>query len=80
MDRSTLKYDGPTVSVATDADGIRLHAGGKASPKVVCDGKPNPPDNGTVTTCTKTGTGYALTNSRDGKQVSKVKIGYPGWQ
>jgi hypothetical protein len=74
MDRSTLKYDGPTVSIATDADGYTVTRGGKASPKVVCDGKPNPPDDGTVATCTKTGTGYALTNRRDGKQVSKVKV------
>ncbi len=74
MDRSTLKYDGPTVSIATDADGYTITRGGKAGPKVVCNGKPNPPDNGTVTTCTKTPTGYALTNSRDGRQVSKVKV------
>jgi len=74
MDRSTLKYDGPSVSVATDADGYTVTRGGKASPKVVCDGKPNPPDNGTVTTCTKTPTGYALENTRDDKQSSKVKV------
>jgi hypothetical protein len=74
MDRSTLKYDGPSVSIATDADGYTITRGGKASPKVVCDGKPNPPDNGTVTTCTKTPTGYALESTRDDKQSSKVKV------
>jgi hypothetical protein len=41
---------------------------------VVCDGKPNAPVNGTTTTCTKVGAGYALVNTRDGKQVSKVKV------
>ena len=74
MDRSTLKYDGPTTSVLTDADGYTVTRGGKTGPKVVCDGKPNPPDDGTVTTCTKTPTGYALENTRDNKQSSKVKI------
>jgi hypothetical protein len=74
MDPSTLKYDGPTVTIATDADGYTITRGGKADPKVVCDGKPNPPVDGTVTTCTKTETGYALENTRDGKRVSKVKV------
>ena len=74
MDRSTLKYDGPTMSVATDPDGYTVTRAGTASPKVVCDGKPNPPVNGTTTSCTKSGTGYALENTRDGKPVSKVKI------
>jgi len=74
MDRSTLKYDGPTVSIATDADGYTVTRGGKANPKVVCDGKPNAPVNGTTTTCTKVGSGYALVNTRDGKEVSKVKV------
>ena len=74
IDRSTLKYDGPTVSIATDADGYTVTRGGKAMPKVTCDGKPNAPVNGTVTTCTKDGTGYALENTRDGKTVSKAKV------
>ncbi len=74
MDRSTLQYDGPTVSIATDTDGYTVTRGGKPSPKVVCDGKPNAPVNGTATTCTKSGTGYDLVNTRDGKQVSTVKV------
>jgi hypothetical protein len=74
IDRSTLKYDGPTASIATDADGYTVTRGGTASPKVTCDGKPNAPVNGTVTTCTKDGTGYALENTRDGKAASKVKV------
>jgi hypothetical protein len=74
IDRSTLKYDGPTATIATDADGYTVTRGGKASPKVTCDGKPNAPVNGTVTTCTKDGTGYALENTRDGKAASKVKV------
>lgn len=74
MDRSTLQYDGPTVSIATEADGYTVTRDGKANPKVVCDGKPNAPVNGMTTTCTKAGTGYALVNTRDGKQVSTVKV------
>ena len=74
MDPSTLKYDGPTMTVATDAEGYTITRGGKASPKVVCDGKPNPPDKGTVTTCVKTSTGYALQSTRDDKSTRKVKI------
>lgn len=74
IDRSSLKYDGPTVSIATDADGYTVTRGGDASPKVVCDGKPNAPVNGTATTCTKSGNAYELENTRDGKPVSKVKV------
>jgi len=74
LDRSTLKYDGPTMSVAADNDGFTVTRDGKASPKVVCDGKPNAPENGVTTTCRKTGKGYELENTRDGKPVNKVKI------
>jgi len=60
--------------VAADTDGFTVTRGGKAGPKVVCDGKPNAPDNGVTTTCHKSGSGYELENTRDGKPVSKVKI------
>ncbi len=74
LDRSTLKYDGPTVSVAADDSGFTVTRGGKAGPKVVCDGKPNAPDNGVITTCSKSGSGYEVENTRDGKQINKIKI------
>lgn len=74
LDRSTLKYDGPTVSVAADADGFTVTRGGKAGPKLVCDGKPNAPDNGIISTCHKSGPGYEVENTRDGKQINKIKI------
>jgi len=74
MDRSSLKYNGPTSSVVTDADGYTVTRDGKARPKVTCDGKPNAPVDGTTTTCNKVGTGYELENARDGKTVSKVKV------
>jgi hypothetical protein len=74
IDRSTLKYDGPTATMATDSDGYTLTRAGMPPAKVVCDGKPNAPDNGTTTTCNKVGTGYQLENMRNGKLTSKVKI------
>ena len=74
MDKSTLKYDGPTFTVTTNENGYTLMRGDKKMHKVVCDGKPNPPDDGTVTACTKTSTGYDLMTERDGKPWSKVKI------
>ena len=70
MDPSSLKYDGPTVSITTDATGYTITRGGKADPKVVCDGKPNPPNDGATTTCTKTATGYALENTRADKTAT----------
>ena len=74
MDPSSLKYDGPTASIATDADGYTITRDGKPRPKVVCDGKPNAPVDGAVSTCTKVGTGYDVITSRDGKQVNEVKV------
>lgn len=74
LDRSTLKYDGPTVSVAADGDGFTVTRGGKAGPKLVCNGKPNAPQDGVVSTCQKSGSGYEIENTRDGKQISKVRI------
>jgi hypothetical protein len=73
-DRSTFKYDGPTYSVAAEGDGFVVTRGGKAGPKLVCDGKPGAPEDGVTTTCQKSGTGYELENTRDGKPLSKVKI------
>jgi hypothetical protein len=74
VDHDSLKYDGPTASIAVDADGYTVTRGGKTMPKTVCDGKPNAPVDGTTSTCTKAGTGYEIQNSRDGKQVSNVKV------
>ena len=74
IDRSTLKFDGATFSVVTNADSFTFIRGDKASPKVVCDGKPNLPQNGVITVCQKSGSGYELENTRNGKPISKVKI------
>jgi hypothetical protein len=74
VDRSTFKYDGPTFSIATDADGFSITRSGNAGLKVVCDGKPKPHANGSTTTCHQSAEGYELENTRDGKPVSKEKL------
>jgi hypothetical protein len=74
IDHSTLKYDGPTVSVVADADGFTVTRGGKAGPKVVCDGKPNAPDNG-VTTDVTPPDGSPFTITTTSKRIS----GGPGF-
>jgi hypothetical protein len=74
LDPSTLKYDGATFSVATDANGYTVTAGGKAQPTIVCDGTEQKSANGTTLTCTKTAEGYAITGSKDGKPIRKTMI------
>jgi hypothetical protein len=73
IDRSTLKFDGPIVFIAADDDGYTVTHGGTASPKVICNGKPDVQPDGTTTTCKKVGNAYQLETTRDGKPVSKGK-------
>jgi hypothetical protein len=73
MDPSSMKYTGPTFSVATDATGYTITRGGTAGPKTVCDGKPHDTPDGMVT-CTKTGTGYTVSTSKDGKLQRKAVV------
>jgi hypothetical protein len=70
-DPDSLHFDGPTFSIATDAEGYTVTMGGKPGPKVVCDGRPHTAENGNTTTCNKTGKGYELETTKDGKTVSK---------
>jgi hypothetical protein len=74
VDAATMKYDGPTFSVAVDADGYTVTEDGKANPKMVCNGQPQKRDGGMMMTCTKTSDGYALEATRDGKTVNKATI------
>ena len=73
MDRSSLKYDGPTFSVATDAEGYTVTRGGTAMPKTICDGKPHETPDGMVT-CTKAASGYEISVAKDGKTIRKTTI------
>jgi hypothetical protein len=74
LDPSSLKFEGATFSVATDADGFTVTRGGEAQPKVVCDGTEHNSTNGTTLTCTKSADGYAITASKDGKITRKTTI------
>jgi len=71
MDPSSLKYDGPTFSVAADADGYTVTRGGTAMPKTICDGKAHQTPDGMVT-CTKASTGYEISVAKDGKTIRKA--------
>ena len=73
MDHSSIKYDGPTFTVATTADGYTVTRGGVAQPKTVCDAKPHDTPAGSVT-CVKDGTGYKLTTTKDGKVIRKLTV------
>jgi hypothetical protein len=78
IEPSTLKYAGPTFSVATDADGFTTTRDGKAQPKVVCDGKPQKTPDAMMVTCTKSATGYAIAGSKNGKPQFKTAISVSG--
>ncbi len=78
LDPSSLKYEGATSSVATDADGFTVTRGGQAQPKVVCDGKEQQSTNGTTLICTKSADGYAIAASKDGKTTRKTAISISG--
>jgi hypothetical protein len=71
---STYTYTGPTFSVAADNDGFTTTRGGQASPKLVCDGKPQTSPDGSTETCTKSGTGLVIEVSKDGKKTRKTAI------
>jgi len=73
VDPSTIKYDLPAFTIATDADGYTITQGSAAGHKVVCDGQPKP-DAGRMVTCAKTGDGYTIDATRDGKTVSNVTV------
>jgi len=69
---STLKYDGPTISISTDAEGYVVTRDGKAQPKTICDGKPHKDSSHAMVTCTKMGSGYVVDVSTNGKRTNKV--------
>lgn len=71
---STFQFSGATFSVATDAQGFTVTNGGKAEPKIICDGKPQKRPDGEMMTCTKSSNGYALSESKNGKVTDKAQI------
>lgn len=73
-DPSSMKLDSASFTIAVNADGYTVTTGSEKGHKIICNGQPNAPHNGTVTTCTKSGDSYDLENSRDGKVVSKSSV------
>jgi hypothetical protein len=71
---STFQFMGATYSVAVDAQGYTVTRGGKAIPRIVCDGKPQKRPEGEMLTCTKSSSGYELSESKDGKLTEKAHI------
>jgi len=71
MDRSSIKYDGPTITMTTDSEGYTISREGTASPKVICDGNAHQTPGGMLT-CTKAGTGYELALAKDGNTIYKA--------
>lgn len=79
IDPSTVKFEGPTFSVATDNDGYVITRDGKAEPKTVCDSKPHKsPTDGAMVTCNKMGQGYALEVRKNGKLANKIRVSISG--
>ena len=74
LDPSSLKYEGATFSVATDADGFTVTRGGEAQPKAVCDGAEHKSASDTTMTCIKSASGYEITVSKGGKTTRKTTI------
>ena len=74
MDKSSIKYAGPTFSIAMDAEGYTLTRGGKTDPKRICDGRPHQAPDGTTTLCTRTGSGYEVETSKSGAATVKMTI------
>lgn len=74
-DPASLKYQGATFTMATNADGYTVSVDGKTVNTIVCDGSPHPqPDSPVMVACTKDGGAYMLTATRDGNVVSKTRL------
>lgn len=78
MDLSTSHFEGASFSVAVNPGGFTVTRMGKASPPVVCDGKPHNGSDGVTYTCVKTTNGYRIANSRAGKAVGTATITVAG--
>lgn len=72
IDPSTVKYDGPTFTLTTDAEGYVITRQGKPGPKTICDAKPHKDSDGSMVTCTKAGSGYIVNVSENGKRTAHM--------
>jgi hypothetical protein len=78
MDLASSQFEGSSFSVAVTPAGFTVTRMGKAAPAVVCDGKPHDGSNGVTYACTKTSTGYRITNTKAGKTINNVTITIAG--
>lgn len=78
LDLAAIHYEGSSFSVAATASGFTVTRMGKASPAVVCDGQPHNGTSGITYACSKTSTGYHITNTQAGKPLSTVAITVEG--
>lgn len=80
VEPSSLHFTGSTFSVAVDANGFTTTRGGKAMPKVVCDGKPHQTPDNTMMSCTKSATGFTLAETKAGKpqRITTISISADG--
>jgi hypothetical protein len=71
-DAASVKYEGPTFTVAMDPGGYSVTRGSEVT-KIVCDGKPQKQDD-TMVSCVKSAAGFSLTVTRGGKQIRKTAV------
>jgi len=74
LDASSVKYSGPTFSIATDGEGYTLTRGAKVDPKTVCDGQPHTAPDGLTTTCTISGSSYQVNTTKSGDADVKATV------
>ena len=73
-DPASLTYQGPTYTIVTSADGYTVRRAGAPDLKVNCKGQANANPDGSSMRCTKSGDGYDLETTKNGKTVSKGTI------
>jgi hypothetical protein len=73
-DKDSMKYEGPISTVTKTAGGFTVVGMGPTAQKIICDGKPHPSNNKTMTSCVMSGGECALEVTKDGKMVRKATI------
>ena len=74
VDPGSYHYEGMTYTWVTSATGFKVMMGDQEVSTVTCDGKAEARPSGVEATCVKVPGGYTVTNKRDGKVLSVVKL------
>ena len=75
IDPSSMKYDGPTMTIAADGEGYTTTRQGKAGPKTIFDGKQHKdPSDGAMVTCNRSKSGYVIDVSNNGKRTNHITV------